>query len=39
VLQDNPSNREARLGLARALSWDGNIKEAENEYKKLLNKP
>lgn len=32
----HPYDREARLSLAKALSWTGNTKEAEEEYQKIL---
>ena len=38
VLLANPTNRQARLSLARILSWSGNYKESEDEYRKLLSK-
>jgi tetratricopeptide (TPR) repeat protein len=38
VLLSNPSNRQARLSLARILSWAGDYKESEDEYRKLLSK-
>jgi Tfp pilus assembly protein PilF len=38
VLLANPANRQARLSLARILSWAGNYKESEDEYRKLLSK-
>jgi Tfp pilus assembly protein PilF len=39
VLIAEPSNPQARLGLARVLSWTGHSKESEDEYRKLLHKP
>ena len=38
VLLANPTNRQARLSLARILSWSGNYKESEDEYRRLLSK-
>jgi tetratricopeptide (TPR) repeat protein len=38
VLRANPTDRQARLSLARILSWAGNYKESEDEYRKLLSK-
>jgi tetratricopeptide (TPR) repeat protein len=38
VLLANPTNRQARLSLARILSWAGDCKESEDEYRKLLSK-
>lgn len=36
VLQMEPSDRAARLGLARAFAWGGKCEEAVREYRKLL---
>ena len=38
VLLANPTNRRARLSLARILSWNGNYKESEDQYRRLLSK-
>lgn len=35
-LSYHPKDHNARLDLAKALSWIGNTKEAEMEYKKIL---
>ena len=37
-LDKYPQDTSVRLLLARALSWNGNIKEAEEEYRKILDK-
>jgi tetratricopeptide (TPR) repeat protein len=31
-----PKDAEARLSYARALNWNGNFKEAEEEYLKVV---
>lgn len=31
-----PNDAEARLSYAQALNWNGNIKEADEEYQKVL---
>ncbi|MEF2231270.1 MAG: tetratricopeptide repeat protein [Pseudodesulfovibrio sp.] len=36
LVRVQPENRSARLLLARILSWDGRVEEAEAEYKRLL---
>lgn len=35
-LLEHPKDKTMRLALARALSWNGNLKESEIEYKKIL---
>jgi tetratricopeptide (TPR) repeat protein len=38
VLVANPTNRQARISLARILNWAGDYKGSEDEYRKLLSK-
>ena len=38
ALRLEPQDRSARLGLARALSWSGNLEDAVVEYRRLVPK-